>query len=181
MSAYRLGAAAGVAAAIVVLLAACGQLPSGSQAATGSSGQSSAADNAAPAPADGQDADPDANMVSAVSAAGANGPVGVKFRIEARPVVGMPVKIIVALIPAANAQINHIHGSFLAGAGLTLQSERSFDVPEVHPGTALYRELTVVPEQTGVLNLNATILIQQDNGSQARTYSIPLIATDSST
>ena len=94
--------------------------------------------------------------------------------------VGMPVKILVAVIPGPDAQINHLHGSFLAGMGLQLQSDRTFDVAAVHAGTTLYRELTVVPQQTGVLSLNATLLIEQDSGSQARTYSIPVIASDSS-
>ncbi len=175
MSAYRLGAARlGAAAAMAVLLAACGQ-----SSFTSGAGPSSV-QNAASAVAD-ESADPTAALVSAVGPRDPSGLISVKFRIEARPVVGTPVKIEVALIPAANAQINRIHGSFLAGSGLALQSERTFDVPTVQAGVTLYRELTVVPQQTGVLSLSTTILIEQETGSQARTYSIPLIATDSST
>jgi hypothetical protein len=179
MSLYRLGAAAALAAALV----ACGQSP-GTPAAPGPSGalQSSTAGDAGSAPADGPEADTDADMVSAVGSGGAAGAgsISVKFRVEARPMVGMPVKIMVAVIPAPDAQINHLHGSFLAGTGLQLQSEHTFDVAAVRAGTTLYRELTVVPQQTGVLSLNATLLIEQDSGSQARTYSIPVIASDSS-
>jgi hypothetical protein len=178
MSAYRLGAAR-LAAAVTMaaLLVACGQSSFTSRATP--TPTPSPEQNAAP-PAD-ETPDSDAALVSAVGPPGPSSLISVKFRVEARPVVGMPVKIELALIPAANAQINRIHGSFLVGSGLLLQSEHSFDVPTVQAGVTLYRELTVVPQQSGVLSLNATILIQQDIGSQARTYSIPLIATDSST
>jgi hypothetical protein len=171
MSAYRLG----VAVAMAALLAACGQSSFIPRGAASSDQQSAPAQSGDEAP------DPDANLVSAVGPPGSNNLISVKFRIEARPVVGTAVKVEVALIPAANVHINHIHGSFLAGPGLMLQSERTFDLPAVQAGASLHREVTVVPQQTGVLNLNATILIEQDTGSQARTYSIPLIATDSST
>lgn len=171
MSVYRLGAAVAMAA----LLVACGQSSFIPRGATSSEQQS------APAQAGDVAPDADADLVNAVGPPGSNTLVSVKFRIEARPLVGTPVKIDVALIPASNVQINHIHGSFLAGPGLMLQSDHSFDLPAVQAGTTLHREVTVVPQQTGVLNLNATILIEQDTGSQARTYSIPLIATDSST
>jgi len=161
----------GAAAALAVLLVACGQSPSSPRATHEPAPQSDAAAT--------QDQNPDADMVTAVGPAGAASLMGVKFRLGARPVVGTPVKIVVALIPAPDAQINHIHGAFAAGAGLQLASDRSFDATEVH-GATLYRELTVVPQQTGVLSLSVTILIDQDSGSKASTYSIPLIATDSS-
>jgi len=183
MSAYRHGAvAAAVAAAAAVvamaLLAACGQLPAGSRAARLQADDDPSARGGAPDLAAGHSADPGADMVSAVGSAGPNDPISVEFRIESRPVVGMPVKIDVQISAVQNVAINHIHGSFRAGSGLTLQSARSFDVPGLH--AAWSRELTVVPQQTGVLSLTATILIEQHSGSQARTYSIPLIAADSS-
>ena len=38
----------------------------------------------------------------------------------------------------------------------------------------------MVPQQTGVLSLNATVVVDTDGSSLSRTYSIPLIAADSS-
>jgi hypothetical protein len=158
-----------------VLLTACAP-PSGS--ASAERNQAAAAQDSA----QDEQAAPDsmANMVSAVDPTGSGKPISLKFRLEARPVVGTPVKIMVALIPDADAQINHIHGSFLAGDGLLLQSDRSFDLSDVRAGTAVFREVTVVPQQTGVLSLNATLLMDSDKSSETRTYSIPLIASDNS-
>jgi hypothetical protein len=162
-------------AAALLLLAGCAP-PSGSGGASSresAAGQDTSAADATP--------DPLANMVSAVSPADTSAPLAVKFRIEARPVVGTPVAIMLALIPNADAKIGHIHGAFAAGDGLTLQSERDFDLDTVQGGTAVFREVTVVPRQTGVLNLSATFLLQTDQSTQTRTYSIPLIASDNST
>jgi hypothetical protein len=121
------------------------------------------------------------DMVTAVEPGGSATPLlKVKFRIAARPVVGMPVKIVLALIPAEDANIQHLHGSFLAEDGLTLQSARSFDLTDVKNGTAVFREVTVLPRQTGALSLRATLLMDAGNRSETRTYSIPLIAADNS-
>jgi hypothetical protein len=99
-----------------------------------------------------------------------------KFRLDARPVVGTPLQIERALVPSANSGITHIHGSLQAGEGLQLQSQRTFDINSPQDGVTLRQEVTVVPQQDGVLSLSATLLIDFDNGTLARTYSIPLIA-----
>jgi len=181
MRAYRHGtasAAAALMATAAALLAGCGQLPSASGAARGLSDDGPAARHGAQDGAAGHSAEPGADMVRAVDSADSNNSIRVRFRIESRPMVGSPVKVDVQLTAARGVPINHIHGSFLAGAGLKLQSARSFDIPNLHESWS--RELTVVPQTTGVLSLSATILVEQDSGSQARTYSIPLIASDSS-
>jgi hypothetical protein len=177
-----------VAAAIACLLSClllAGCAPSGgassassrSAGSAGSAGQDAGAADKAQAD---QSADPLAGMVAAVDPAGTSSTLSVKFRIEARPVIGMPVKIMVAVIPAANVDVDHIHGSFLPGSGLLLQSDRGFDIAPVQGGSPVFREVTVVPQQTGVLSLSATLLLNTDKSSQTRTYSIPLIAADNS-
>jgi hypothetical protein len=120
----------------------------------------------------------DADMVAAVSQSGADTTIGVKFRLATRPVVGTPLQIVLALVPGADAGITHIHGSLQPGEGLQLQSQRTFDITSPQDGVTLTQEVTVLPQQDGVLSLSATLLIDFDNGSLARTYSIPLIAMD---
>jgi hypothetical protein len=120
----------------------------------------------------------DADLVSAVSQSGSDATLSVKFRLAERPVVGTPVAIELALFPGPEAGITHIHGSLQASEGLQLQSQRTFDIATPQAGGALRQEVTVIPQQDGVLSLSATILIDFDNGSLARTYSIPLIAAD---
>jgi hypothetical protein len=128
----------------------------------------------------GSAADPE--MVSAVSAAGnSTTPVSMKFKLAARPIVTMPVQLLVSLLPAPEVAISHIRISFQAGEGLQLQSEKILDVSEPTPGTPIQQELTLMPQQNGVLSLTATVLVDTDRGSISRTYSIPLIATDGRT
>jgi hypothetical protein len=122
----------------------------------------------------------DADLVSAVSATNSGSPISVKFRIGKRPQLGVPLQILVAIIPAPDAQIGRLHGSFLPDTGLTLQGERTFDASELRAGEPLERQLTVVPEQPGVLNINATFTLDLDNGSVSRSYTIPVIVADNS-
>lgn len=167
-----------VLAVAVCLLVGCGR-PTGPAAdAASPSASGSADDTAATGSAEDAAAPSDADLVSAVNAGGPSKPLTVKFRVEARPVVGMPVKILLVLTPAD--QIDHIHAALAGGEGLLMQSPTSFDLSDLKAGTPQDREVTVVPQQTGVLDLSATLLLQTDKGTQARTYSIPLIAADNS-
>ena len=122
----------------------------------------------------------DPEMVSAVSAAGSSTtPISMKFRLASRPTVTAPLQVTLLLIPSPDVSISHIHLSVQPGDGLQLQSERTLDVADVAPGTVVERDLTVVPQHSGVLSLTATVLIDTDSQSISRTYSIPLIASDS--
>jgi hypothetical protein len=121
-------------------------------------------------------ADPD--MVTAVSSARSTTPINMKFALSARPVVGTPVTVTVALIPAADVGINHIHASFQPGDGLQLTADRVLDVNSPEQGQLIEQQLSVVPQQAGVLLLNATVLVDTDGGSIARGYTIPVIAGD---
>lgn len=116
------------------------------------------------------------DMVAAVSQGGSGTPIAMRFRLASRPVVGSPVRIDVALIPAADAEVSHIHATFVPGDGLQLGSDRSVDITDPTPGQAVEQEVTVTPQQPGVLSLSATVLVEMDTGSIARTYTVPLIA-----
>lgn len=122
----------------------------------------------------------EADLVSAVGAANTSSPISVKFRIAKRPQLGVPLQILVAIIPAPETQISHVHGSFLPDTGLTLQGDRAFDASDLRAGEPLEHQLTVVPEQPGVLNLNASFTLDLDTGSETRSYAIPVIVADNS-
>jgi hypothetical protein len=169
-----------VLALAVCLLSGCGRPAAPAGDASSPSPAAAADDSAANGSADEAAATSDADLVSAVNAGGPSKPLSVKFRVEARPVVGMPLKILLALIPADQSAIDHIHASLSAGEGLLMQSPTSFDLSDLKAGTPQYHEVTVVPQQTGVLDLNATLLLQTEKVTEARTYSIPLIAADNS-
>jgi hypothetical protein len=154
-------------------LCACGSPhgPAGQAASTHS------VRNAAPAAA----ADSiDADMVAAVSASGSGPPIGVKFRLETRPVVGAPAQLVLALMPTPGLEISHIHASLQTDEGLQLQAPRSFEVDDPQDGAILAQEVTVVPQREGVLSISATVVVDYENTSMARTFIIPLIAAAAS-
>jgi hypothetical protein len=130
---------------------------------------------AAPKPNNGIDPD----MVGAVNLAGAPAtPVSMKFRLSARPQVTTPLQVRILVIPSPEAQITAMHLSFQPGDGLQLQSERTVDVPEAGSGAPVQQDITVVPQQSGLLSLSATVLVDTATESISRTYFIPLIASD---
>jgi hypothetical protein len=120
----------------------------------------------------------DPDMVTAVSSARSTTPINMKFALSARPVVGTPVTLTVALIPAPGVAINHIQASFQPGDRLQLLTDRVLEVSGPDAGQLLEQQLSVVPQQAGVLLLNATVLVDTDGGSLARGYTIPVIAAD---
>jgi hypothetical protein len=159
-----------VAAVLIVQVAGCGRAAQpGTAAANRPQGQ--AAGVAAPI-------DPD--MINAVSAANSTTPISVKFRIDGKPQVGQPLSVVLALIPADGVEIDHIHASFQAGEGMQLQSDRSFDVEQPTSGVPLEHALTLLPQRAGVFLLTATVEVDSDSGSIARTYSIPVISAPTS-
>jgi hypothetical protein len=52
------------------------------------------------------------------------------------------------------------------------------DVSEFRVGAVLQQQLTVLPQQSGVLSVSAVVTIDTDTTTVSRTYSIPLIAAN---
>lgn len=162
-----------VAIAMAVTASACGH--SAHQA--GAAGQSQQQNrNTGAAGKSGAAVDPE--MVAAVSSAHSNTPISMRFALSARPVIGTPVTVRLALVTASDVAIGHIRASFQPGDGLQLLTERNLDISDPGAGAVIEQELSVVPQQAGVLSLNATVVVDTDGGSLARSYSIPLIAGD---
>lgn len=132
-----------------------------------------------PSASQGGNSAADADMVSAVTASNSTRPISLKFRVSGRPQVGQPVQVILALAAADDAEIERIHASVSVSEGLQLQSERNFDADELSAGETVRREITVVPQRAGVLDITTTIVVDSSAGSMARSYSIPLIASSS--
>ena len=87
------------------------------------------------------------------------------------------MQIHVAMTPDTPDTIRRLYGSFTPGEGLTLQSQHSFELSELADGAPLHQEISVVPQQAGILSLTATLTVDFDTGSVSRTFGIPLIAT----
>jgi len=162
-----------LAIAVAMMPVACGR--GAHQAGAGGQSQQQNRDTGA-AGKSGAGIDPD--MVAAVSSAHSNTPISMRFALSARPVIGTPLIVRVALVTATDVAISHIRASFQPSDGLQLQVERNLDVSDPGAGAVIEQELSVVPQQPGVLSLNATVVVDMDGGSLARSYSIPLIAGD---
>jgi hypothetical protein len=117
----------------------------------------------------------DADLVSAVSAAGAVAPVSLKFRMPQPPRVGQPMRIELVLVQQPGLDIDNLLVSLQAGEGLALESDRSFEFQSPAAGATQRMAVTVRAGQAGLLNLAATVLVDTANSSVSRTFSSPLI------
>jgi hypothetical protein len=116
-----------------------------------------------------------ANMVSAVGTGKPYGDIELKFDLRARPVVGEPVDIDLALIPVQD--LDRVSAEFQAVDGLEVT--KGAKSPEVlHPaaGVPITHTLTVVPQRDGVFYVSAVVLADLASETVTRNFSIPLIA-----
>ncbi len=119
----------------------------------------------------------EADLVSAVSQAGSVGPVGLKFRVPEPPRVGQPLRLELVLTQEPGLDISHILVSLQAGDGLALESDRSIEFEAPAVGATQRMVVNLRAQQQGLLDLNATVLIDAGNTSLTRSFSIPLIAS----
>jgi hypothetical protein len=116
-----------------------------------------------------------ADMVAAVSASKTPGAVDVKFALSARPVVGQPVEIRLALTPVI--ELDRLYARFDASEGLDLvkgAETEHLDRPAVN--TEVAHTVTVTPKSDGIFYVTAIVLSDSPTDSVSRVYSIPIIA-----
>jgi len=118
----------------------------------------------------------EADLVSAVSAAGTIGPVGLKFRVSDPPRVGQPLRLELVLAQEPGLDISHMLVSLQAGDGLVLESDHSIDFDAPAIGATQRMVVNLRAQQEGLVSLNATVLVDAGNTSLTRSFSIPLIA-----
>jgi hypothetical protein len=118
----------------------------------------------------------EADLVSAVSSAGAAAPVGLKFKLASPPRVGQPLRIELVLNQQAGLDIDSLLVSLQPGDGLAIESEHSFEFQSPAAGATQRMTVMVRPQQPGLLSLGATVLIGTATASLTRSFSIPLIA-----
>jgi hypothetical protein len=145
-------------------LAACGSSEPDPAAATPTSGKSKAARSAAAA-----------DMVAAVSASKTPGPVDVNFALAARPAVGKPVDLRIALTP--NVELERLYARFQPSDGLDLvKGGETGHIERPAVGSNIDHTITVTPKADGIFYVTATVISDSSTGSESRIYSIPIIA-----
>jgi hypothetical protein len=113
-------------------------------------------------------------MVSAVSLGKAALPVGLKFELAARPEVGQPLAIHLAVLPQIAAEggsiaIRSTEGFEPAAAGAAA------DLDAVAPDQAYRRDIRVTPTKPGVLLLTLAVSLKHDEITETREFFVPVL------
>ena len=118
-------------------------------------------------------------MVSAVSSSGKPGaPVELKFDIAAKPELGKPLQVTVAVVPRGEG-ISQLRVVFQSNEAVEVQAGNEMPVQErPADGVAVSHTVTVVPRREGVFYLGAVALVDGAGGSVARSFAIPIIVGD---
>jgi hypothetical protein len=163
-----------------MLCAACGKGSSGDAARVSESSKSQPVSG----PVDAASADETSvqeaekqtsEMVRGVSPGKPSAPVELKFNVAARPALGVPLDIDLAVI--ATAGTDSMTLSVQASEGIEVDATTSLaSFPKSQPG-ALYRhKLRITPRAEGAFNVSVLItMVVPGSGPQSRSFSIPLL------
>jgi hypothetical protein len=118
---------------------------------------------------------PDADLVTAVLAAGGRAPAGLKFEMAQRPVLNETFRLRVQVTPTedvAKLQVN-----FAPSAGLEVVENASpLQLGKTAAGTPADYTLGLRAKQEGVFELRAAVVTENDLGESApSSFSIPVI------
>lgn len=148
--------------AATALLAACGS----DEAATEATAVTPAAVPANPN-------DPVARMARAVSEGKPGAGVDLRYEILARPEVGVPFEVEIALVATADAETMNVA---IAGMpGLTVTNNQVPAVTGVTSGAVTSHKFTALADQAGVYYASVTVTTMLAGTTQARTFSIPVL------
>jgi hypothetical protein len=116
-----------------------------------------------------------AGMVEAAAQGKSQAPVALKFELVQRPKVGQAVEINLALIPQVTA--GPVTMKVSSTDPLTLAADSNeFDFPEILAGEVYKSKLNVTPTGEGVLLIGVTVTVKHDELTDAKVFSIPIIA-----
>ncbi|MGH8261834.1 MAG: hypothetical protein ACRET4_00020 [Steroidobacteraceae bacterium] len=116
-----------------------------------------------------------ADMVRGVSPGKATAPIDLKFSIAARPTLGVPLDIDVAVI--ATGHNDSMTLSVQGGGGIEVDSSTSLaSFPKSLPGSLYRHKLRVTPRAEGAFNVNVLVTAAvPGSGAQSRNFSIPVL------
>jgi len=153
---------------------ACGKdpktAPAGSGPATAATKQSDDPEGPTVADAEKQTAD----MIHGVSPGKPTAPVDLKFSLEAKPGVGAPLAIDLAVI--ATGPSDSLTLSVQGGDGLEVDASTSLATFPKSPLGALYRhQLKVTPRAEGAFFVDVVVTAAVPGGPQSRSFAIPIL------
>ena len=117
--------------------------------------------------------DPTAKMARAVGDGQPGAAVSIKYDLEAKPQVGVPLPVKVMFAPTAGADA--LEASFSGMDGIALSGNLTARFDAVKSGEFYPHEFTVMPERTGVFYVTVTTSTRFGGTSTARTFAIPFV------
>ncbi len=117
----------------------------------------------------------DPNLVAAVSDAKTQVPVKVAFELQGKPEVGQPVELRLAFTPLE--EVDGVLTNYEGSAGLAFSGDwvpLQLAKPEI--GKAVDHKIAVVPQRDGIFSVTVTVIVDQNNASNTRSFSVPIIA-----
>jgi hypothetical protein len=113
-------------------------------------------------------------MVSGVSASKDESLVDLKFELKARPQVGKPLDIDIALLPKVAADSMQV--TYISADALPVQPVKvPADYRNVQAGNIYRHQVSVIPKDIGVYYVSAVVMIDSETGSLTRTFAIPVL------
>ena len=100
--------------------------------------------------------------------------MGIKYEFAARPEVGRPVQLEIALIPSAG--VDSIEATFSGMEGMTLAGPLTASVADAQAGEPYKHTLSVLADRSGVFYITASINTQISGVTLGRTFAIPFVA-----
>jgi hypothetical protein len=115
-----------------------------------------------------------ADMVSAVSTSKSAVPVEVRFDHAKRPEIGVPLDLVVSVIPTGPVETLQVVFQAQDGVRVTANSNLG-PISRPAVGAELRHVVTVTPLTEGVYSVSAVVLVEASNVSVSRSYAIPLV------
>jgi hypothetical protein len=113
-------------------------------------------------------------MVEAVTVGKSTAPVAVKFDVKARPTVGQPLEVVLAIMPQVAA--DPVVLTLTDSPGLQLAAGNpSNDIAAAQPDQVYRQTVTLTPTAEGVHLLGFTVSLKHDEITESRTFSVPII------
>jgi hypothetical protein len=114
------------------------------------------------------------DMISAVTTGRSAVPVELRFDHAKRPEIGVPLDLVVSVVPTAPVDLLQVVFQAQDGVRITANSNLG---PIARPtvGTEIRHLVTVTPLAEGVYSISAVVLVEASNGSLSRSYAIPLV------
>ena len=152
-----------------VALAACNSEPEAEVAASAATAPAEKpAASTATAPAD-----PSMKMARAVGDGKPGAAVDIRYEIAAKPQVGAPTEVQLALVP--NSGVEALDATISGMEGITIAGDLKPHFENVEAGKPYQHSFSLLPDRTGVYYITVAVTTTMGGATVGRTFSIPFV------